>query len=101
MERPQPEEISESLILKESKFCVRKSSMLCFQKHYKFLTSTLCNIEKKLERNLENSIVAFKSIPCTDLSKTAKILNKLTGDDPLVHEFSVLKLQKSAEHTEN
>ena len=47
MERRQPEEISESLILKESEFCVRKSSMLCFQKHYKFLTSTLCNIEKK------------------------------------------------------
>ena len=51
--------------------------------------------KKKLERNLENSIVAFKSIPCTDLSKTAKILNKLTGDDPLVHEFSVLKLQNT------
>ena len=39
------------------------------------------------------------------MSKTAKLLKNLIGDDPLVHEFNksrkILKLQKSAKHTEN
>ena len=58
-----------------------------------------------METNQENSIVAFQSVPYANLSKTTKLLDKLIGDDLLVHEFNKssrkLKLQKSAEHTEN
>ena len=79
--------------------------MLSFQKHDKILTSTPLQSTKKIETNQENSIVAFQSVPYADLSKTAELLKNLIGNDPLVHEFNksrrILKLQKSAEDTEN
>ena len=57
-----------------------------------------------MKTNQKNAIVIFQSIPYADLPKTAKLLWKLIGDDPL-HEFNkprkILKLQKSAELTEN
>ena len=61
--------------------------MLSIQKHYKTLTSTPLHSKKKLETNKKNSIVAFQSVPYIDLLETAKILQNLAGDDPLVHEF--------------
>ena len=105
MGRPKFEETSESPILEENEFCERKNSMLSFQKHDKILTSTPLQSTKKIETNQENSIVAFQSVPYADLSKTAELLKNLIGNDPLVHEFNksrrILKLQKSAEDTEN
>ena len=74
-------------ILKEHEFWERKNSMLSIQKRYKILTSTPLHSKMKLETNKKNSIVAFQSVPYIDLLETAKILQNLAGDDPLVHEF--------------
>ena len=58
-----------------------------------------------METNQKNPIVVFQSVPYADLSRTAELLKNLIGDDPLVHDLNkscrILKLQKSAEHTEN
>ena len=43
---------------------------------------------KKLETNQKISIIAFQSVPHADLSKTAKILQNLVGNDPFVYEFN-------------
>ena len=107
MGRPQLEETSESPVLEKSDFCERQNSMLSFEKYDQILTQTpLQSKKKKKNGNKSRKFNCCLSIsPICRLVENSETIKILIGNDPLVHEFNkshkILKLQKSAKHTEN